>query len=168
MLPQLISASASRGFSGLSLSPCSPSQGCPCSLIPTCHGPSSCPCCPAHASWWEDNQWGWRGGLGQLGNRLHSSLARLCPGHKGQSESRPGSAAEGLEGGNRETHIGVAVMELSATVVPRGFTSETGRKGKAGSYSSPVRGVSWELKQMMIIMMIGLLHYDVLDPHNSL
>lgn len=98
MLPQLSPAFASRGFSGLSLSPCSPSQGCPCPLMPTCHSPSSCPCCPPHASVWEDKQREWGGWLGKLGHGPHPSLARLCPAHKGQSESCPLPAAEGLEG----------------------------------------------------------------------
>lgn len=97
---------------------------------------SSFPCCLPHASSWEDKQWGWGRWLGQLGNHLHSSLARLCPGHKGQSESCPAPAAEGLEGETGKTHIeGGAIVGLSMATVLRGFNPETDRKGEAGSYS---------------------------------
>ena len=103
LLPQLSPASASRGFSSLSLSPCSLSQGCPCPLLLTCRCPYSCPCCPPHASLWEDKQWGWGGWLGQLGHHPHPSLAQLCPAHKGQSESCPSLQLRGWKEG-KEMH----------------------------------------------------------------
>ena len=115
MLPQLSLASARQGFSGVSVSPCSPNQGCPCPWMLTCYCPSSGPCCPPHASLWEDKQWGWGGWCGQLDNHRHPSLARLCPAHKGQSESCPSPAAEGPEGGKEKAYTGVATMGFSIT-----------------------------------------------------
>ena len=82
----------------------------------TCYCPSSC---PPHASLWEDKQWGWGEWLGQLGNHPHPSLARLCPAHKGQSESCSSPVAEGLEGGKGEAQTGVAAMGFSITHILR-------------------------------------------------
>lgn len=88
------------------------SQGCPCPWMLTCYCPSSC---PPHASSWDDKQWGRGGWPGQLDNHPRPSLARLCPAHKGQSESCPSPAAEGLEGGKEKAHTGVATMGFPIT-----------------------------------------------------
>lgn len=93
------------------------------------------PMLPSPCQLWEDKQWGWGGWLGQLGSHPCLSLARLCPGHKEQSESCSAPAAERLEGGKRETHTErVATMGLSTlTALPsEALTQRHTERGKLG------------------------------------
>ena len=106
---------------------------------------------------------------GQLDNHPHPSLARLCPEHKGQSESCPSPEAEGPEGGKEKAHTGEATMGFSIThSSQRALTQIQTEWGSLGPILSQWEEVPWGVKSMMIIMMIELAHRDVIGSLQQL